>query len=307
MMKIAITGGTGFVGRHLTRSLVGSGHSVVVIPRGGDHRDAQISQPGDVTFAAAGIDDEERLVQAFVGCDAVAHCAGINRETGSYTYQLVHVEGTRNVVNAAKQAGVKKILMLSFLRARPHCGSLYHESKWAAEEIVRASGLDYTVVKAGVIFGKSDRKLDGLSHALHSLPLSAAVGIRESTIRPIAAEDLIRIIQASLMEGRLSRQTVAAIGPEEMRYSEAERRAARLAGKRIYVVRLPVSLYYLIAWCFERFMAIPLISSSQVRMLAEGISEPQFAGEQLPHDLAPKSFLGSLQLRRGDKFWSFVG
>src|SRR5207249_10268063 len=80
-----------------------------------------------------GLSDPAALAQAFAGCDAVAHCAGINREIGSQTFQRVHIEGTRNLVEAVRGAGVRKIALMSFLRARPNCGSAYHESKWSAE------------------------------------------------------------------------------------------------------------------------------------------------------------------------------
>ena len=136
-MKIAITGGTGFVGRHLARALVGEGHQVVLIARGVDGRDPDIRSLSQATFAPIGTDSAERLAEALADCDAVAHCAGINRAIGEQTYERVHIEGTRHVVDAARAAGVDKILLLSFLRARPRCGSPYHESKWAAEEIVR--------------------------------------------------------------------------------------------------------------------------------------------------------------------------
>ena len=136
LVKIAITGGTGFVGRHLAQRLAREGVEVVSLSR----------------RTGVAVDDAEALAAALAGCDAVAHCAGINRELGSQTYERVHVEGTRAVVEAARRAGVRKILMLSFLRARPNCGSPYHESKWAAEELVRGSGLDFTIVKAGMIY-----------------------------------------------------------------------------------------------------------------------------------------------------------
>jgi len=74
---------------------------------------------------------------------------------------------------------VKRILLMSFLRARPNCNSPYHESKWAAEEIVRQSGLDYTIFKAGIVYGRGDHMLDHLSHALHTLPFFATVGLRK--------------------------------------------------------------------------------------------------------------------------------
>ena len=140
-MKVAITGGTGFIGAHLAKALLLNGHEVVIVSRirkGFKHR--------GVTVAPIGLSDTEALKKAFANCDAVAHCAGINRELREQTYAAVHVDGTRNVINAAKAAGVRKIVYVSFLRARPACGSPYHESKFAAEEIVRASEMDFTVL-----------------------------------------------------------------------------------------------------------------------------------------------------------------
>ncbi|GAA4385573.1 hypothetical protein GCM10023152_36560 [Agromyces bauzanensis] len=121
------------------------------------------------------------MTRAFEGCEVVAHCAGINREIGDRTYQRVHIEGTANVIEAAKRAGVRKVIMLSFLRARPDCGSPYHESKWAAEELIRDSGLDYTILKAGMIYGRGDHLIDHLSHTVQTLPVFATVGFRPST------------------------------------------------------------------------------------------------------------------------------
>ena len=198
-MKVAITGGTGFVGRHLAGYLSSAGHEVVLVARGVDRRDESPRRLAGVKFFACGVGNVSALEGAFAECDCVAHCAGINRELGDQTYQRVHIEGTRNVVNAAQAAGVKKILLLSFLRARPACGSGYHESKWAAEEIVRASGLDYTVVKAAMIYGKGDHMLDHFSHALHTLPAFAPVGLKDRPVRPVSVDDVVRIAAASLI------------------------------------------------------------------------------------------------------------
>lgn len=197
-MKIAITGGTGFVGRNIARALVRDGHEVVLLARGSDTTDPTIRQLPNVHFFSVGLDDAGKLAEAFSGCDAVAHCAGINRETGLQTYQRVHIEGTRNVIAAARKAGVHKVTLISFLRARPKCGSAYHESKWAAEEIVRNSGLDYVVLKCGVIYGQGDHMLDHLSHAFYTFPLFAFVGFKDKPIRPNSAEDVARLVGMSL-------------------------------------------------------------------------------------------------------------
>lgn len=298
-MRIAITGGTGFVGGHLARALVDQGHEVILIARGLDRRDESIHLLSGARLVQAGVDDERELEEALQACDAVAHCAGINRQIGNQTYERVHVKGTEAVVAAARHAGVKKILLLSFLRARPACRSGYHESKWAAEETVRASGLDYTVLKAGVIYGSGDHMLDHLSHAFWTFPVFALVGLWDKPVRPVAIQDVLRVAAASLVEGRLSGQTVAVLGPEELLLGEAVRRVARAVGKKPAFFRMPVWFHYALAWCFERTMRIPLVSLAQVRILSEGLTEPSPPCEPMPEDLAPQTRFTDEQIRKG--------
>jgi NADH dehydrogenase len=298
-MKIAITGGTGFVGGHLARALAAEGHQVVIIARGSDHRDKTIRQLRNATFHALGTDDEDQLATAFNGCDAVAHCAGINRERDKQTYARVHYRGTQCVVNAAKRAGVKKIVLVSSLRARPNCGSGYHESKFAAEEIVRASGLDYKVFKPGVIYGLGDHMLDHLSHAFHTFPIFAFVGFKAKLVAPLAVADFVRVMQATIVDGRLSRQTVAVTGPEKMPLTEAVRRVARAVGKRPLMFPLPLWFHYAFGWLCEMTMTIPLISIGQVRILSEGVVEPLPVCGEVPDDLKPRRHFTQEQIRAG--------
>lgn len=298
-MKIAITGGTGFVGRNIARRLIADGHSVVLIARGRDHTDRTIQYLPGANFLPIELDNVDKLTRALAGCDAVAHCAGINREIGGATYQRVHVDGTRNVVEAARRAGVAKIALISFLRARPACRSGYHESKWAAEEIVRSSGLDYTVFKCGVIYGKGDHMLDHLSHGFHTFPIFAFVGFTDKPIRPNAVEDVARIVKASLVDGALSKQTVAVLGPEEMTLREAVKRVAYVVGKRPLMFPMPLWFHYILGWFVERIMKTPLVSVAQVRMLSEGLAEPSPQCAALPPELAPKIAFSDDQIRKG--------
>lgn len=298
-MRVAITGGTGFVGRHLAAALAGKGHDVILIARGLDDRDRSVLNMPNVRFFPSDLSSVPELSRAFGACGAVAHCAGINREIGRQTYQQVHGEGTRHVVEAARSAGVGKVALLSFLRARPDCGSAYHESKWAAEEIVRESGLDYTIVKAGVIYGRGDHMLDHLSHALFTFPIFATVGFEDRPVRPLAVEDLVNILQAALIEGRLSKQTVEAMGPEEMPLSEAVRRVAGAIGKQPVFMRMPVLFHYALARVLEATMKIPLVSTAQVRILSEGIVEALPVCGKLPADLLPTTRFNNEQIRRG--------
>ncbi len=264
---------------------------------GVDARDTEIRTLDNATFAEIGTSSAKKLAEAFAGCDALAHCAGISRAIGEQTYERVHVQGTRNVVDAARAAGVRKVLLLSFLRARPHCRSPYHESKWAAEEIVRGSGLDHTIIKAGMIYGKGDHMLDHLSHTLHSLPFFPAVGFREKAIQPVAVEDIVRILQAALTDNRMPGQTVAVVGPQRMLLSDAVKQVARILGRSVVTFPFPIFAHRVLAWLFEHTMTVPLISSAQVFMLSEGITEAMPACAPVPADLVPRTLFEDQQIR----------
>lgn len=265
-MKVAITGGTGFVGRHLAERL----DDVVLVSR----------------REGIDLDDVDALTAAFAGCDAIAHCAGINREIGDQTFQRVHVQGTRNVVEAAHRAGVKRIVMVSFLRARPDCGSGYHESKWQAEELIRASGIEHTILKSGMIYGAGDHMVDHVTKAVRTLPVFGTVGFRERTARPVPVEDAVDVLVAAL-DGRIPDPTIAVMGVDEITLGEALRRIARVAGRRPAFIPLPVWAIKTLGHVTEWTMVVPLVAKAQAQMLAEGVSEPLPFAPEAPEGIRP--------------------
>ena len=284
MSRIAITGGTGFVGGHLAGRLRQDGHEVIVIGR------------------RAGIDvtDTSALARAFVGCEAVVHCAGINREIGNQTYRRVHVDGTEAVVQAAATAGVSRLVILSFLRARPDGPTTYHRSKWAAEEMVRNSGLSWTVIKAGVIYGRGDHLIDHVSRALQTVPVFGLVGLRATPVRPVAVNDVTRLLAAAALgDARLARRTVAVLGPDEFSLEEAVRRIGRTVGRRPRFVTLPVLMHRWLARLWETTMRVPLLSRAQVEILAEGVVQPLPAADEPPDDLRPTTPFSEATVRAG--------
>lgn len=293
-MRIAITGGTGFVGGHLAQRLIQEGHEAVLVAR--RQREAL---PANVTFAASDLTNIEVLATAFAGCDAVAHCAGINREIGDQTYQRVHVDATRNVVEAARRTGVRKITLMSFLRARANCDSPYHTSKWAAEGIIRNSGLDYTIIKAGMVYGHGDHMLDHLSHSFHTLPLLATVGFKQKAIRPLAIDDLVDVMYAALVNGRLTMQTIAIMGAEELYLGDAVMRVAKIVDRKVAIFPAPVWFHYVLAQICEWTMKVPLVAKAQVRILSEGVTEPAHACDPIPEDLVPTRKFTPEQIRKG--------
>ncbi len=297
-MKVAITGGTGFIGRHLARDLVSRGHEVILIARGQYKRNTQPVE--GASLLSLDTNDTANLTRAFDGCDAVVHCAGTSVEDSKQTFHRLHVEGTRSAVIACEQARVKKFVLVSYLNVRPNVKSKYHTTKWQGEEIVRASKLNFTILKAGLVYGPGDHLLNNLSNLFRKMPVFAAVGLKEKTVRLVAVEDLVEVIRLCLEEDRFSRQTIAVLGPEEFPFSQAARRIARAMGKSsLIVLPFPVFFHRILAFFSERFMPKPLITKSQVQMLADGISQPTLESVPLPDELKPKTLFTEEQIRKG--------
>lgn len=275
-MRIAITGGDGFVGGHVARMLESAGHDVVVISR---RTGLDLAAP-----------DLVELRRRLASCDAVVICAGVNRESGLQTYARVHVSATRFIVEAAREGGVQRVILLSYLRARPDGPTAYHRSKWVAEQIVRDSGLAYTIVKPGVIFGRGDHLIHHLSRALRTFPVFGLLAGRPRLVAPVAVQDVARVLAAAAVgDPRLRQRTFGLIGPEVMKLDDAVRRVGRFTGRHPVYISLPITAHLVIAWLGERLMRIPLISLAQVRILQEGATTVLPFGDTPPADLIPTS------------------
>ena len=298
-MKIAITGGTGLVGRTVALHLAAEHHQIVLIARGVSPFPPSLEKEPGIRLIRANVSESAKLAKAFTGCEAVIHCAGIRFERDEQTFDRVHRQGTFQVIEAVRQARVQKLVSLSFLRARPSCRSLFHESKWNAEELVRRSGLDFTILKCGVIYGAGDHMLDHLSRGYHTFPIFPLVGFKDRGIRPTAVEDVARVVRASVLEAAFPCRTVAVLGPELLKLREAMRRVASVVGRRPLMFPMPIWFHLLFAWCLEECMVVPMISLAQVRMMTEGIAEPAPACELVPEPWTPSTCFTTEQIRKG--------
>lgn len=152
-MKLAITGGTGFVGRHLIGLALAKKHEVRALAR-----TPQTAMPG-VEWIEGAIDPARNLDRLVEGVDAVIHVAGAINAPDRAAFAACNIDGTTALLSAAQDAGVKRFVHVSSLAAREPALSDYGWSKAEAERRVEASGLDWTIVRPPAVYGPGDREM----------------------------------------------------------------------------------------------------------------------------------------------------
>src|SRR6266540_2861127 len=166
-MKVFLIGGTGFIGGHLRNALLRSGHEIRLLThrKSGEAAEGVEQVEGDVTRP-------QTFAGKVKGCDVTINLVGIIREfpARGMTFERLHVEATRNVLAAAREAGVKRHLQMSALGTRPAASSEYHRSKFRGEQLVRGSALDWTIFRPSIVFGPEDDFVNKLAGYIRSYP-----------------------------------------------------------------------------------------------------------------------------------------
>ncbi|MCL6517866.1 NAD-dependent epimerase/dehydratase family protein [Alicyclobacillus sp.] len=268
-MRVFVTGGTGYVGVPVVDALVRAGHEVVVLERAGSIR--PIQRP-DVARVTGDVTDHDALRHGMRGCDAVVHLVGIIREfpRRGVTMQRMHVDATEAVLAAAQAAGVSRVVHMSALGARPDAVSSYHRTKWMAEELVRSSGLPYTIFRPSVIFGRGGpgpQFVGQLADLVRSAPVVPVIGDGRFALQPVAVATVAEAIVQAVHEPRDTAYELG--GPDVITYLEILRRIADALGKPLRTVRVPVVLMRGVVPLLERLPSFP-ITRDQLTMLLEG-------------------------------------
>lgn len=262
MARIAITGGTGFVGIHTTKALVRAGHEVVVVSRG-QHRGPRVegSTPvkGDVVTGRG-------LAEAFAGCDAVVHLVAIIRERRGATFAAVNAEGARNAVEAAGRAGVGHFVHISAIGVHPNPRYPYLETKWQGEHSVRGSGVPHTVLRPSLIYGLGDGFFTVLTRLIRLQPVVPVVGDGRALFQPIAVEDVARIIVESIERGP-DDQIHEIGGPDHLTYEQIIEIIRRELGVRRLLVHVPVRAMLPLAAVMDALLPNPPVTPAQLRLL----------------------------------------
>lgn len=187
---IVVLGGGGFVGRHIVAQLVSEGHRVVVPTRRREDVRHLILLP-TIEVVEGDIHDPRFLDRLFAGSAAVVNLVGIINESGADGFERVHVELPRKVIAACHKAGVPRLLHMSALGASADAPSRYLQTKAAAEAMVAASVLKWTILRPSVIFGREDGFLNMFARLARMMPV-VALASPKARFQPVYVGDVAR-------------------------------------------------------------------------------------------------------------------
>jgi uncharacterized protein YbjT (DUF2867 family) len=279
-MRTLVTGGTGLLGGALLEVLLAEGHEVRCLVRADSLRASRLDPlPLELVRGDAG--DAQALSRALAGMDALLHVAGI--------------EYAPQVAEAARRAEVERLVAVSSTSA--HSAYPFRSGpKLRMEELVRESGLDYTIVRPSMIYGSElDKNMHRLLRFLDRSPVFPVFGSGENLWQPVYHEDCAKGVYEALVRPAAVGQSYDLPGSEPLTYLELVRTAAYSLGRKPRIVRLPLEPVRLALAVAER-LRLPLpIGSEQVLRLQEDKAYPY---DKAQRDLgyAPRSFREGIAL-----------
>ncbi len=261
-MKIFLTGGTGFVGRQIIAELKNRGHEILALVRQPNSISGVQEIVGDVTSRHS--INLKRLRK----CDAAIHLVGIIRQfpEEEITFDKLHVNATRNMLWTCYEVGIGRYLHMSALGANPQSASCYHRTKAEAEELVRTSQLDWTIIRPSVILGK-DGEFFRMIRQMVSRRIVPLIGDGSSPMAPVTVATVAEAF-VNALENRASVGKIYELGGEVLSYRQIMEKLAQLLNKRVIFIRMPVPLMWFVASRLDRFKSFPL-SRGQISMMKE--------------------------------------
>ncbi|QSR88031.1 complex I NDUFA9 subunit family protein [Methylacidiphilum caldifontis] len=216
MATILVSGGTGFIGRHIIRLLCQLGYRVRVASRNPNKE--RFIKGFCHEFLTGDLSDLSFARKCCSGIDAVIHLIGILVEQGQDTFKKVHVQVTKNMIQASKENGVSRFIHMSSLGTRPNAKSRYHQTKWTAEEMVRKSELDWTIFQPSVVFGIGDDFTKRLYKMFfiknNPLLLFPLIEGAKSKLQPIFVENVAEAFVRAIPNQKTFHKTYPLTGPE---------------------------------------------------------------------------------------------
>jgi NADH dehydrogenase len=215
------------------------------------------------------------------GVDTVIHLVAIIRESKRATYHQVNVVGTQNVVNAAREAGVKRFIHMGILGASADPRYTYLHSKWLGMEAVRNSGLDYSILQPSVMFGQGAGFIASLVRSVNMVPFIVPIaGNGKSRLQPIWVGDVVTCVM-KLVAGEKSGESCPVGGPEIMTYETMLDELLRAMGKKQLKIKIPRPLMLPAVAVMDKLFSNPPISMAEFKsMEIENTTDPDAVEKQ---------------------------
>lgn len=268
-MKIALIGGTGFVGGYLVDALLAAGHDINILARPGSEGKLR---SGSVHVVSGDLSSHAVLHDALEGCDAVIYNVGILREfpRRGITFEQTQYQGVVDTVATAKEAGVSRMLLMSAIGVKDP-GTRYQATKRRAELHALSSGLDVTVLRPSVIFGDPRGTMEFATQLYRDMvrPPIPAAGFAGVSMSPVHIEDVADAFIAALGDTSTIGKTIELAGPEILSWKEMVRQIADAAGKSKVILPVPIWIMRVGATLFDWLPFYP-VTRDQLTMLEEG-------------------------------------
>ena len=267
-MIVLIAGGTGFVGKHLTRALADAGHKIILARRPG----SKAQTPQDEIIEVVNIDPRQEIVGGNFNADAIINLVGIIREFPSrgITFHKAHFEVTRSLVDFARRAGIPHFLQMSALGVKPDAESGYMRTKYDGERYVRESGLHWTIFRPSLIFGPGDHVVTLFNSLIRRLPVIGVVGDGQYKLQPVHISDVCAGFIRALTDQRARGRTFEFGGLEIMTFDRMLDVIGEVIGiTPVRKVHMPVGLLKGVSSVLMRLPQYP-ISPEQIDMLVKG-------------------------------------
>ena len=285
MERVLVAGGTGFLGRAFVRGLHGRGAHVAVLTRNparaghlglpAEYVEGDVRRPATLASAMRGAEAAILSVQ-FPGYPVEAPARG-------RTFMEVDARGTAALVEAAVEAGVRKLVYLSGVGADPGSARTWYRAKGLAEASVRDSGLDHVIVRPSWVYGPEDRSLNRFIALIRGIPfVFPRLGDGSGRITPIHVDDLAGLVCDATLGSAGEGLTLEAGGPDVLSLDEVVATAMAVLGRRRVILHIPEGLVKLAAACAERLPGQILSRDAVDFVTQDGIADSDLARRLFP-------------------------
>ena len=266
--RVAVFGGSGFLGRRIVERLAGAGEDVRVGVRHPERASLRRGEgrDGRIEFVRADVRDASTVARAVDGAASVINCVGHYVEAGGAAFDAIHARGALNVARQAKRAGAGRLIHVSGLGADPGSDSSYVRARGVGETLVREAFEDATILRPSAIVGPDDSLLNRLAGLARRSPVLPLFGNGGTRLQPVFVEDVAEACARALAEPAARGRVYEIGGPRVYAYRDLVRLVLERTGGRPAVIPVPFPLWHALAAAMTLCRDAPL-TRDQVRLM----------------------------------------